>query len=173
MNIVILQGRMVRDPELYTTDSGLSMLNFSLAVGRPFKDNEGNYNADFINCTASGKSAELVAQYVKKGNMLGVEGSWRTGSYVNKEGITVYTNKCQVSRIHLQPKSNPPATTSTGELNGIPVKTGRTNRYTPVQPVTQQTTPQQQSFLPKVDNTPEVNVIPQAFDIDMDDEFPF
>ena len=164
MNIVILQGRLTHDPEI-SNNNGISYLNFFLAIGRPYKNTEGLYEADFVNCTASGRTAELIAQYVKKGNMLGVEGSWRTGSYVNKDGVTIYTNKCQVQRIHLQPRNSSISDNETPSTN-IPVKTGRTNGYAPVQP-------EAVNNLPKENDTPEENYIPQAFDISMDDEFPF
>jgi single-strand DNA-binding protein len=100
MNRVILCGRLVRDPEVRYTQSSNSMAvaKFTLAVDRKFKK-DGEQSADFINCTAFGKTAEIIEKHVKKGVKLIVEGRWQTGSYKNKDGQTVYTNDCAVDSI--------------------------------------------------------------------------
>jgi single-strand DNA-binding protein len=100
MNKIILCGRLVRDPEVRYTQSSNSMAvaKFTLAVDRKFKK-DGEQSADFINCTAFGKTAEIIEKHVKKGVKLIVEGRWQTGSYKNKDGQTVYTNDCAVDSI--------------------------------------------------------------------------
>ncbi len=70
MNTICLLGRLVRDPEQRFTQSGKAVANFTLAVDRQF-DRE---KTDFINCTAWGKTAEIIVQYLRKGNQLGVVG---------------------------------------------------------------------------------------------------
>lgn len=93
MNKVSLVGRLTRDPEVrYTTGENASAIaRFSIAVNRRFKNAEGNYDADFINCLAFGKSAEFIEKYFTKGMAIGVTGRIQTGSYTNKDGIKVYT----------------------------------------------------------------------------------
>ena len=93
MNQVNLMGRLTKDPEIRWTsgENSFCVARFTLAVNRA---KEG---ADFINCEVLGKSAETVEKYVKKGTKLAVSGSWRTGSYKNKDGKTVYTNECAVN----------------------------------------------------------------------------
>lgn len=93
MNSVALVGRLARENELrYSTgDNATAILKNSIAVQRKFKNAEGNYDADFINITAFGKSAEFIANYFTKGSMIGINGRIQTGSYVNKDGVKVYT----------------------------------------------------------------------------------
>ena len=93
MNKVMLVGRLTRDPELrYSTgENATATARFSVAVNRRFKNSEGNYDADFINCVAFGKSAEFVEKYFKKGMAIGLTGRIQTGSYTNKDGQKVYT----------------------------------------------------------------------------------
>lgn len=93
MNKVELVGRLTRDPEVrYATgDSATAIARFSVAVNRRFKSAEGNYDADFINCVAFGRSAEFIEKYFRKGMVIGLTGRIQTGSYTNKDGIRVYT----------------------------------------------------------------------------------
>ena len=93
MNKVIIIGRFTRDPEIkYSTgENATATARFSLAVNRRFKNKEGNYDADFINCVAFGKTAEFIEKYFTKGMAIGITGRIQTGSYTNKEGQKVYT----------------------------------------------------------------------------------
>ena len=93
MNKVQLVGRLRRDPEIRYSQGGnaTATARFSVAVNRRFKNSEGNYDADFINCVAFGKSAEFVEKYFKKGMAIGLTGRIQTGSYTNKDGQKVYT----------------------------------------------------------------------------------
>lgn len=82
MNLVVLTGRLTRDPELKYGQSGKAYSRFSLAVDRPFQKGE----ADFINCVAFGKTAELIGEYLRKGRKVGVQGSLQMNRYeVNGE----------------------------------------------------------------------------------------
>lgn len=90
MNKVILVGRLTKDPESRTSGDN-EIVKFSVAVNRPFKNANGEYDADFPNCTAFGKTAEFIEKYFKKGNMIGITGRLQTGSYTNKDGVKVYT----------------------------------------------------------------------------------
>lgn len=95
LNHVALCGRVVREPSISYTQGSKSMCiaKYTLAVNRTGKKDE----ADFISCTAFGKSGEFVEKYVKKGTKLIVSGKIQTGSYKNKDGVTVYTTDVVVT----------------------------------------------------------------------------
>lgn len=101
MNLVALVGRLTRDVEVkYTSgENAQAVARFSVAVQRQFKNRDGNYDADFINCVAFGRTAEFVQKYFRKGSMIGIRGEIRTGSYTNKDGIKVYTTDINVSNV--------------------------------------------------------------------------
>ena len=84
-NLVVLTGRLTADPELKTTQTGISVTSFSIAVSRSYRSGE-EPQTDFINIVAWRKSAEFVAKYFKKGNMIGIEGSIQTRKYTDKNG---------------------------------------------------------------------------------------
>lgn len=88
MNNVCLIGRLVRDPELRYTQSGVAIASFTVAVDRRFSKER---QADFINVKAWNKTAEFVSQYFKKGNRIGLTGRIETGSYEKEDGTKVYT----------------------------------------------------------------------------------
>lgn len=93
MNIVILEGRLVSAPELRTTTNNKSVVNITVACTDPYHKDK----ADFIRCTAYGKTAETIAKYLNKGDPINVTGRWVTGSYVDsKTNSTVYTNTCVI-----------------------------------------------------------------------------
>lgn len=90
MNIVALIGRLTRDPELKFGQSGKAYVKFSLAVDKPFQKGE-NKEADFINCAAFNKTAELIGEYLRKGSKVAVNGSLAMNRYeVNGEKRTTY-----------------------------------------------------------------------------------
>lgn len=93
MNKCTLVGRLTKDPEIRYSqgENATATARFSVAVNRRFKNAEGNYDADFINCVAFGKTAEFLEKYFKKGMAIGLTGHIQTGSYTNKDGQKVYT----------------------------------------------------------------------------------
>lgn len=97
MNIVVLVGRLTKDPEM-KGDASKVVTTFTIAVSRDFKDASGNYGADFVNCVAFGKTGEFVEKYFKKGGLIGVSGRINTGSYKNKDGQTIYTTNVAVEK---------------------------------------------------------------------------
>ncbi|MDD2214922.1 MAG: single-stranded DNA-binding protein [Oscillospiraceae bacterium] len=99
MNKAILMGRLTRDPELRTTQSGVPVVQFTLAVDRRFKNQNGERQADFISCQAWRQTAEFIAKYFQKGAKLAVVGSIQTGSY-EKNGQTVYTTDVVVEEAY-------------------------------------------------------------------------
>lgn len=99
MNKVILMGRLTKDPELRQTPNGISSCRFSIAVNRNFKNQQtGQYDADFINCIAWRQTAEFISKYFRKGQMITLDGTLRTGSYQDKNhsDVTHYTTDVYV-----------------------------------------------------------------------------
>ena len=86
INRVVLVGRLVRDPEMRYTQSGIAVTRFTLACDRPFGGQDGKKETDFIDCTVWRKQAESVSQYLKKGNMAGVDGRLQISSYEAQDG---------------------------------------------------------------------------------------
>lgn len=99
MNKCILTGNLVKDVELITTESGKSLVKNSIAVKRNYKNADGEYESDFINIIAFGKTAEFMEKYFQKGSKVGIDGKIQTGSYTNKEGQKVYTTDVVVENI--------------------------------------------------------------------------
>lgn len=96
INRVVLAGRTTRDLELRNTKSGTNVCSFTLAVDRNFKNKNGERKADFISCIAWKKTAEVMSKYVKKGSVIGVDGSIQTRSYDNRDGQRVYVTEVVV-----------------------------------------------------------------------------
>ena len=106
MNRTILTGRLTKTPELKKTQSGSSVCSFTLAVDRQFKKSD-QPEADFISCVAWNKTADLMAQYLHKGSLIGVEGRIQTRSYDNQQGQKVYVTEVITDSVQfLEPKSN-------------------------------------------------------------------
>ena len=99
MNSVVLIGRLARDPELsYTPNTQTAVTRFTLAVDRPRRNGE-DAGADFIRITVFGKQAETCDRYLSKGRQCAVSGRIQTGSYKNREGVTVYTTDIIADRV--------------------------------------------------------------------------
>lgn len=93
INNVTLVGRLTKNPELKTTNSGKSVASFTLAVNRKFTDQNGNREADFIPIVVWNKQAENVAQYCFKGSQVGVEGRLQVRNYQAQDGTTRYVTE--------------------------------------------------------------------------------
>lgn len=90
INNVTLTGRLTRDPELKYTGSGTAVASFSMAVDRTFTNAQGERETDFINCVSWRKTAEIIANNLRKGSLCGVTGRIQTRNYTNDEGRKVY-----------------------------------------------------------------------------------
>lgn len=101
MNKIIIVGRLTADPELRQTQSGIASCRFTVAVNRRFKNDKGEYEADFISCQAWRQTAEFVAKYFSKGSMICIDGTLRTGSYQDKNhyDVTHYTTDVLVENV--------------------------------------------------------------------------
>ena len=93
INNVVLVGRMTRDAELRYTPSNVAVATFSLAVNRNFKGANGERETDFINCVIWRQQAENLANWAKKGALIGITGRIQTRSYENQQGQRVYVTE--------------------------------------------------------------------------------
>ena len=118
MNNVSLIGRFTRDPELRYTSSGTAVINGNLAVTRNFKNAQGNYEADFINVVAWRKTAELIAEHFRKGDMIGLNGRIQTRNY-EKDGRKVYVTEVVAENITFIQNKNK-GKPDTEDINGDP-----------------------------------------------------
>ena len=106
INRVVLVGRLTRDPELKYTTNGIANVRFSIAVNRTFPSQNGERQADFINCVAWRNQAENMAKFLRKGSLIGVEGRIETGSYQAQDGSTRYTTDVVCDSVQfLEPRS--------------------------------------------------------------------
>ena len=105
MNRVVLVGRLTKDPELRYTPNGVPVANFTLAVNRTFTNQQGEREADFINCVIWRKPAENVANFLKKGSLAGVDGRIQTRNFEGQDGKRVYITEVQAESVQfLEPK---------------------------------------------------------------------
>nr|DAE86176.1 MAG TPA: Single strand binding protein [Caudoviricetes sp.] len=93
INNVVLIGRLTRDVELHRTSQDQAVGQFTLAVNRNFKNQDGGYDADFINCVIWRKLAENFASWIKKGNLVAITGHIQTRNYENQQGQRVYVTE--------------------------------------------------------------------------------
>jgi len=91
INNVVLVGRLTKDPELKKTQSGVSFVNFTIAVNRTFTSQSGEREADFINCIVWRNQADNLARYMSQGSLIGVEGRIQTRSYESETGMRYIT----------------------------------------------------------------------------------
>lgn len=129
INQVALTGRLTRDPDLRYTQSGSAVGTFTLAVDRRFKNQQGEREADFVQCVIWRKGAENFANFFHKGSLVGIEGRIQTRNYENQQGNRVYvtevivenfsflesrnqSNSNGVSGNSPMPQQTPPSTTN-------------------------------------------------------------
>lgn len=107
MNRVVLVGRLTKDPELRYTPNGVPVATFTLAVNRAFTNQQGEREADFINCVIWRKPAENVANFLKKGSLAGVDGRVQTRSYDGQDGKKVYVTEILAESVQfLEPRGS-------------------------------------------------------------------
>lgn len=88
MNKVYLIGNLTKDPEMRATQLGVSVCNFSIAVGRRFKDSEGNQQTDYFDIVAWRQLGDLCGKYLRKGKKVAITGSIQTHRFTDKNGVT-------------------------------------------------------------------------------------
>lgn len=110
MNRIILMGRLTKDPDVRVTPNGEPVTRFSIAVNRPYKNQEGKYEADFINIVAFKKTAEIAWNNLNKGNRVLVEGRLEIRQYQAKDGTKRSITQVVADRIEFiesKQKGNP------------------------------------------------------------------
>lgn len=119
INRVVLVGRLTKDPEFRTTQSGIDVANFTLAVNRNFTNAQGEREADFINVVVFRKQAENVNNYLSKGSLAGVDGRVQSRSYENNEGKRIFVTEVVADSVQfLEPKGNNNQNISQGQQTG-------------------------------------------------------
>lgn len=112
MNFTILSGRFTRDPDLRYTSNGNAVVSFKLAIPRKYINEEGEREADFINCVAWRKTAEFIAQYFTKGQMIAIQGRIEGRSYEAADGNKHYITEVVVEQAEFagekKQKQSPP-----------------------------------------------------------------
>lgn len=106
INNVVLVGRMTRDAELRYTQSNQAVATFTLAVNRNFKNQNGEREADFINCVIWRQQAENLANWAKKGALIGITGVIQTRNYENQQGQRVYVTEVIANSFQLLESRN-------------------------------------------------------------------
>lgn len=107
----IVIGNVGKDPESRSMPNGRAVVNFSLAANENWRDKDGEkqQHTEWYNCSAFGKTAEVISEYVKKGNLLTVVGRQRTDKYEDKDGNTKYSVKLLVDSVKLMPRTERPS----------------------------------------------------------------
>jgi len=106
LNRVILIGRLTRDPELRYTPTGVAVTQFTLAVDRPFSNNQNEREADFIPVVTWRQLAETCANYLRKGRLAAVEGRIQVRNYDNNEGKKVYVTEVIADNVRFLESAN-------------------------------------------------------------------
>ncbi|HEO2392648.1 TPA: single-stranded DNA-binding protein [Streptococcus agalactiae] len=106
INNIVLVGRMTKDAELRYTPSNQAVATFSLAVNRNFKNQSGEREADFINCVIWCQQAENLANWAKKGALVGITGRIQTRNYENQQGQRVYVTEVVAESFQLLESRN-------------------------------------------------------------------
>lgn len=138
MNTVQLIGRLTREVDLKFTSSGIAVGTFTLAVNRNFTNQQGEREADFINCVIWRKQAENFANFTRKGSQVGIEGRIQTRNYENQQGQRVYVTEIVVNQFHLleprsvteqRPTESKPTNNSYGGNQGYSNNTNSSQNY--------------------------------------------
>lgn len=126
INSVALTGRLTKDVDLRTAQNGISVASFTLAVNRQYsKDKE----ADFINCVAFKKTAEVLQQFAGKGRLIGVTGSIQTRHYTGKDGKEVYVTEVLANNISFLDSRNGSQNEYSGQQVGSSYQQGNQPQY--------------------------------------------
>ena len=114
LNKSILIGRLTKEPELKYTNTGVAVCTFTLAIDRPFKDSQGNKEADFLNIVTWRQLAETCANYLKKGRLCAVEGRIQIRNYENNEGRRIYITEIVADNVRFLESGNKAEAEETG-----------------------------------------------------------
>ena len=134
MNAVHLIGRLTKDIDLRFTQSGTAVGTFNLAVNRSFTNQQGEREADFINCVIWKKGAENLAKYTRKGSKIGIDGRIQTRNYENQQGQRVYVTEVIVEKFDLLDSRNSQNNSGqqTNNNNGVFIQNTNKSSQTPM-----------------------------------------
>ncbi|PFA68223.1 single-stranded DNA-binding protein [Bacillus sp. AFS015802] len=113
INQVTLVGRLTKDPEVRKTMEGKSVLSVTIAVNRPYKNQQGQIDADFVLCTIWNRAADNTEKYCKKGSVIGVTGRIQTRYFDNDQGKRTYITEVVAENVRFL--DNKPSSTATSE----------------------------------------------------------
>ena len=119
MNKIILIGRLTKDPEVRSTSTGITTANFTVAAQRPFKNKNGEQEADFLPCVAFRNSADFISKYFKKGSMICVEGRVQTRNYDAQDGTKRYVTEVIVENAEFVGGKNEGSSSSRSTSSGF------------------------------------------------------
>lgn len=122
LNKVFLQGRLTADPEFRTTSNDTSVVSFSLAVDKPYAKQGEARTADFFNLTAWRNTADFIAKYFKKGQMMIVEGLLQNNSYTDNNGQKRTVTQVLVEKVNFADTKNQNSTSKSKEVEYEPVE---------------------------------------------------
>jgi len=172
MNRVILVGRLTKDPELRYTPSGAAVATFTLAVNRTFTNQQGEREADFINCVVWRRQAENAANFLKKGSLAGVDGRLQSRSYEGQDGRRVYVTEVVAESVQfLEPKSGGGDQSRRNQGPGTGAESGTGNQGSPFGDAQSQNRNSGNQGYTRVDDDPFANK-GETIDIS-DDDLPF
>lgn len=132
MNVICLQGRLVRDPELKQTNSGVSVANFTIAVQRNMKSQNGERESDFIDIVCWRHTAEFVSKYIQKGNLVCLNGSLQTRSYEDKNGNKRKAFEVVADNVHMAGDRAARSEEGETEQQETPAQPAKNNGYVEV-----------------------------------------
>lgn len=168
INRVVLVGRLTKDPEMKYTQSGIAVTRFTLAVNRTFTNQQGEREADFINCVAWRKQAENVANFLKKGSLTGVDGRIQTSSFDGQDGKRVFMTEVVADSVQFLEPRNANQNRNEFSNQGQNYNTGQQNTQSNYQ--NQQPQPNQQNYTNTTNNPFASNDGPIEI---TDDDLPF
>ncbi|MGG4166084.1 single-stranded DNA-binding protein [Rossellomorea vietnamensis] len=120
INQVTLVGRLTKDPEARKTTEGKSVLSVTIAVNRPYKNQQGQIDADFVLCTIWNRAADNTEKYCRKGSVVGVTGRIQTRYFENDQGKRTYITEVVAENVRfLDSKQASPATPEPGKKEPI------------------------------------------------------
>lgn len=157
MNRTILVGRLTKDPELKRTQTGTPVCRFTLAVNRPYAGENDARKADFITCVAWRKTAENLSNFMRKGNLIGVDGRIETSNFEGQDGKRVFMTDVVADNIQFLE--------------------GKNSKNTPPQQQQQSQPPQQSYSQPVMQSSPYSSSYgsdgPNMYDYETPDDLPF
>lgn len=119
MNLVVLIGRLTKDVTVRQTEGGTMVVSGTVAVTKTYKNADGTYGTNFINFIATKGTAELINKYFKKGDRIGLTGSWETSTYESPEGRKYYNNDLFVNNIEFLQDKKQDQTSPTDKFSNV------------------------------------------------------